>query len=380
MAYLTQMTPFTFLTPSRLHCAPGSATDGTLATEARKQGKRPLIVHGGSLRKSGVLDTILATLPEAATHEAPSREPTLADADAAMQAARDANADSILAIGGGSALDVGKTAALAPLNRTAREFLSGAASATDPLALPILAVPTTAGTGSEATVSVVFTDPEAVKKASFRGESLLPKTVILDAELLKTCPKHVLAHSSLDAWVQALESFMSVGANLLTRALAGQAAGIFRYTLLPSLSNGTTEELSELLLGSYMAGVALNTSRLGLVHGLAHPLGARTGAAHGLLCGLLFPHVLRFNTSEPRVANDLSELFLYTGHNSAEPFLRFPEDVLRLIGSPTQLSELGVVESDLLAIAAESMPSGSTKANPRPVSEEDALAVLRAAF
>lgn len=380
MAYLTQMTPFTFLTPSRLHCAPGSATDGTLATEARKQGKRPLLIHGGSLRKSGVLDTILATLPEAATHEVPSREPTLADADAAMQAARDANADSILAIGGGSALDIGKTAALAPLNRTAREFLAGTASATDPLALPILAVPTTAGTGSEATVSVVFTDPDAVKKASFRGESLLPKTVLLDGELLKTCPMSVIAHSGLDAWVQALESYMSVGANVLTQTLAGQAAGIFRYTLRRCLLNGSTDNLSELLLGSYMAGVALNTSRLGLVHGLAHPLGARTGAAHGLLCGLLFPHVLRFNMSSSKAAHDMSALYLYTGQNSAEPFLLFPIGVLNVAESPTRLSELGVQESDLPAIAAESMPSGSTKANPRPVSEKDALEVLQAAL
>ncbi|MGC4045261.1 MAG: iron-containing alcohol dehydrogenase [Armatimonas sp.] len=376
MAYLTQMTPFTFLTPSRMHCGPGSATDGTLATEARKQGKRPLIVHGGSLRRSGALEAILATLPEATTYEVPSREPTVEDADAAMAAAKEANADMILAIGGGSALDVGKTAALAPLNRTTREFLSGQASATDPRALPILAVPTTAGTGSEATVSVVFTDPDAVKKASFRGESLLPKTVILDAELLKTCPLDVMAHSSMDALVQAIESYMSIGANLYTRPLAAQAAESIYQAIRGFSSVTTSDDLTELLMGSYMAGVALNTSRLGLVHGLAHPIGAHTGAAHGLLCGLLMPHVLSFNVPN---GGGIDGLTRYTS-KGMEDYSRLFTDVLEIVDSPTKLSELGVKESDLPAIAAESMPSGSTKANPRPVSEADALAVLQAAF
>ncbi len=368
------MTPFTFLTPARLVCALGSATDGTLAAEAARLGKRPLLIHGGSLRKSGALEEILKTLHAenltVATHEVPSREPTLSDADAAMISAKDC--DSVLAIGGGSALDVGKCAALAPLKRSAREFLSGAARAESVLALPILAAPTTAGTGSEATVSVVFTDPDAIKKASFRGESLLPKTVILDGTLLQTCPKSVIAHSGLDAFVQAVESYISLGANPYTRALAVQAVGSLPFSLLRVLrGQGSDDQYQEMLLGSYLAGVALNTSRLGLVHGLAHPLGARTKAPHGLLCGLLMPHVLRFN--EPVIGKRLIE-------QSLDDSIHYFDNILSLSESPTRLSEMGVVESDLPAIAAESMVSGSTKANPRPVSEADALEVLQAAL
>jgi alcohol dehydrogenase class IV len=295
-----------------------------------------------------------------------------------MESARQCGCDCILAIGGGSALDVGKTAALAPLNRSVRDFLSGAVRATDPRVLPILAVPTTAGTGSEATVSVVFTDPEALKKASFRGDSLLPKTVILDRELLKTCPTSVLAHSGLDALVQSIESYVSRGANRLTDALALEAAILIGQSLPAALRDPDDSRVGEaLLLGSYLAGVALNTSRLGLVHGLAHPLGARTGAAHGLLCGLLMPHVLRFNRGyDLEKSHDLAVALCAPGEDLAG----FLADLLERCECPTRLSSLGVSESDLPIVAAEALPSGSTQANPRPVSEEDALRVLRAAF
>ena len=128
-----------------------------------------------------------------------------------------------------------------------------------------------------------------------------------------------------------------------------------------------------------MAGVALNTSRLGLVHGLAHPIGAITGAAHGLLCGLLMPAVMRFNQDVARKKYERLATTLGIPDGS-EGLIAFTERLLRDIKIPTHLSEIGLKEEDIAYIARESLPSGSTKANPRPVSEADAYSVTMDCF
>ena len=374
------MTPFVFTTPGRTLFQWGAALDGTLAREAMALGRRPLLVCGGSLRASGALDAILDTFEAlsltATVHSGVAPEPTVDDADAAMASA--AGCDCIVGIGGGSVLDVAKAAALVRLGRRTGEYLSGAAPAPQRGGLPIVAVPTTAGTGSEATIVAVFTDSADARKASFRGAALLPATVLLDASLTLSCPPEVTARSGLDAFVQAVEAYVSRGASRLTDALALEAAILTGENLLRAVRDPQSRPAREaMLLGGYMAGVALNTARLGLVHGLAHPLGAKTHAPHGLLCGILLPHVLRFNRGHDlEKSHDLAVALSAQGEDLA----RFAESLLAGCGAETRLSQLGVSESDLPALAIQSMESGSTKANPRPVSEADALEVLRAAL
>lgn len=375
----------------------GGASNGHLADEAKRLGTHPLVVAGNSLVKSGMLDTILATLHKAGlsptVHTGVPPEPDLDALQAAMNAAE--GADSVIAIGGGSVLDVAKgAAALSGTGYDAREYHRGKAAVPETISRPILAVPTTAGTGSEATWVGVYTDKEAGRKASIRGGSMMPVTAFLDAELTVSCPPTVTAYSGLDAFVQAVEAYTSIGANPLTDSLALEATGL-TADYLPMAYNDGTNPLGreKMLLGSYMAGVALNTSRLGLVHGLAHPIGAITGAAHGLLCGLLMPAVLRFN-SKCDDKTDLKFLTLY--HRM--PFSRdlesveaeaddddFPvaeniaqqvEHYLHIFKVPTRLSEIGLREEHFNAVVKEAMVSGSTKANPRPVTEADARAVL----
>ena len=374
------MTSFTFTAPGRTICQWGAALDGTLAREALALGKRPLLVCGNSLRASRTLDAILDTFEAinlvTTIHGGVTPEPSIDDADAAMASA--SGCDCIVAIGGGSVLDVAKAAALVRLGKSAGEYLRGSALSPERGGLPILAVPTTAGTGSEATVSVVFTNPSGPRKASFRGAALLPTTVILDAQLSVGCPPIPTAHAGMDAFVQAVEAYTSRGASRLTDALALEAAILTGENLPVVLRDPENRDAREaMLLGSYMGGVALNTARLGLVHGLAHPLGAKTGAPHGLLCGLLLPHVLRFNRGHDlEKSRDLAVALSTPGEDLA----LFAENLLASCDVPTKLSQLGVRESDLPALAAEAMPSGSTKSNPRPVTEADALEVLRAAF
>jgi alcohol dehydrogenase class IV len=376
---------FTFVTPPRLVVGWGAATDDRLVSEVKRLGKRPLLVAGKSLRKSGALDTILANLAkagiEAITHEGVPPEPDITALQIAMEAVEAAQADMVIAIGGGSVLDVGKAAAaLAGTGYTARDYFTGIAKVPEAISRPIIAVPTTAGTGSEATwVSVLVdkaTGEQYSRKASIRGGSMMPQVALLDAELTVSCPASVTAYSGMDAFVQAVEAYTSIGANPLTNALAYPAALMTGDNLLLAYNEpGNRTARESMLLGSYMAGAALNTSRLGLVHGLAHPIGAVTGAAHGLICGILMYPVTHFNYETVKEAY---RAVFQAGFGWSSELLAVAwwDNQLEQMHVPTRLSEIGVREEHLDYIAAESMKSGSTKANPRPVTLEDARTVL----
>jgi alcohol dehydrogenase class IV len=357
---------------------------------AARCGRRPLLVAGSALRRAGRLELLVENL--AATglrpclHGGVPAEPSLADLQRAMDACAAAKADLVIAIGGGSVLDIGKaTAVLAGSGRTAAEYFAG-----HPLpdtGRPIIALPTTSGTGSEVTRVCVLSDPEHRRKASIRADSMLPRIALVDPELTITCPPAVTAHSGMDALVQAIEAYVSNGANPLTDSLALEAARLAAGALEPAVLDGTNRPAREAMaLGSLMAGLALNTARLGLVHGLAHPIGALTGAHHGLLCGLLLPAVMEFNT--PAAEGKYASLARALGAASpdlgnaaaASGLVSFIRDLNQRVGIPARLEAVGLTRDTLAYVAAEAMPSGSTRANPRPVSEAEARAVAEAAW
>jgi alcohol dehydrogenase class IV len=372
---------FTFNTPPKIIFGWGAA--GKLPAEAARLGKRPLVVTGRSLRASGALARILARLREAglepSVYEGVPPEPGVEALQACMDAVGDA--DSVLAIGGGSVLDVAKgAAALGGTGVTAQEYFSG--KPVPETGRPILALPTTSGTGSEVTWVCVLVEKETRKKASIRGPGMMPAVAIVDPELTVSCPPTVTAYSGMDAFVQAVESFTSRGANPMTDALSLQAAKLAARWVETAVREPENREAREAMaLGSMMAGIALNTSRLGLVHGLAHPLGAVTGAAHGLLCGLLMPPVMRFNreAAAPKYARLAEELALVPPRTypeaAVDALIRFTENLLKKVSIPLRLGEVGFKPEDLDWVAQETMPSGSTEANPRPVTEEEAREV-----
>lgn len=370
---------FTFATPPRLIVGWGAATDGRLVSEARRLGRRPLLVIGKSLRSNGTLETLLKNLKDGAMkitlHERVPPEPDIEDLQAAMSAADAAQADFVIAIGGGSVLDVAKgAAALSGTDVAAADYFSGQVPVPEKCSRPILAVPTTAGTGSEATWVGVYVDRINNRKASIRGGAMMPTTTVLDPQLSVTCPPHVTANSGMDAFVQAVEAYTSSGANVMTDALALEAAILTGRNLLRAFREPNHREAREkMMLGSYLAGAALNTSRLGLVHGLAHPIGAVTDAAHGLICGLLMPAVMRYNSSVSREKYAVVAAGL--GLPPETNLLAFTEDLLREMRIPSRLSDIGLRETDLDYVVKEAMTSGSTKANPRPVTEAEARQV-----
>lgn len=376
---------FTFQTPPKIVFGWGQLEQ--LPAEAARLGQSPLVVCGKSLRASGALERILESLRAAglapAEYVGVPPEPGIEDLQACMEAVGDA--DSIIAIGGGSVLDVAKgAAALAGTGATAREYFAG--KPVPDTGRPILALPTTSGTGSEVTWVTVLVDHETRRKASIRGPGMMPAVALVDPQLTVTCPAHVTAASGMDAFVQAVEAFTSRGANPMTDSLALEAAKLTARWVEAAVRDPEDRDAREgMALGSMLAGIALNTSRLGLVHGLAHPLGAVTGAAHGLLCGLLMPPVMRFNQEVSgvkylRLAEELSLVPPRTYPEAGTAALiRFTEDLLRRLHIPLRLGEIGFRTEDLEWVAQETLPSGSTRANPRPVTLEDARAVAAGA-
>jgi alcohol dehydrogenase class IV len=372
---------FTFQTPPKIVFEWGALRQ--LPGEAAALGKRPLVVCGRSLRASGALERVLDGLRAAgldpALHEGVPAEPGLEALQACMDAAT--GCDSVIAIGGGSVLDIAKgAAALADTGATARDYFAG--KPVPDTGKPLVALPTTSGTGSEVTWVCVLVDHETRRKASIRGPGMMPRVAIVDPELAVSCPATVTAYSGADAFVQAVEAFTSRGANPMTDALALEAVRLTARWLETAVAEPEHREAREAMaLGSMLAGIALNTSRLGLVHGLAHPLGAVTGAAHGLLCGLLMPPVMEFNrdvagVKYARLAEELDLVPPGSDEGKAvDALIAYTKTLLTRVGVPLRLGAVGFDPVDLDWVAQETMPSGSTKANPRSVSIDDAHAV-----
>ena len=348
------------------------AGDGSikrLIGEAMVFGVRGVVVHGRSLVAGGGLEAIMAVAPQGAEvvsycHE--GREPTLQDVDRLREFLVESGCDWVAAVGGGSVVDLAKAAAgLRDAPLPTGDYQRGAKIAAS--VVPLIAAPTTAGTGSEATVVSVLTDPERELKQSIRHASFMPRLVVLDAELLHSCPRRTIAASGLDAFVQALESYTSRHANGFTRALSELALVAITENLL-AVYSGDFTNAEALLEGSYLAGLALSHARLGLVHGLAHPLGSRWHAAHGLTCAVCLPPVLDFN--RPVIGAALEDLRLRLGIDVERQVADWMDEMK--LESPFA----GEAICDREAIIRETLTSGSTAANPRAVTAEDVEVLL----
>lgn len=347
-----------------------------LPAECSRFGNRGLLVHGGSLRRRGKIGKIVASAPpsmEVVTWEHPGGEPTLRQLDALLDAARSEKPDWVAAIGGGSVIDLAKgCAGLYSEHGNVTAYHDGAPITTK--GLPFIAAPSTAGTGSEATKVSVLTNEETGIKKSFRSPHMMARLIILDPGLLKGSPKNVIAHAGMDALTQAIESYTSTGATWFTRQMAHEGVRLLFANLVSAYeTEGEDQEAAEaILLGSYLTGMAFSSSRLGVVHGLAHPLGARYKLPHGLACAACLPYVLTYNREA--MGEDYETLSRAAG-----------TDLLAAVAG--LLADLDITNPfkgrgfyDLDGMIKEVLASGSTMHNPRKVTESDARALIRELF
>jgi len=372
--------------PRILHGRGCFAELGRVAAELSD--KAAVVSGGGSLARAGVIDRALGLLAEAkvetVTIDGVKPDPDLATVDLIRERLFESGATVVVSIGGGSVIDAAKAAAgLAAEDGPAVEFQQGGRGGRSPetKGMPHVAVPTTAGTGAEATPNAVITNPDVPEKKSIRGPGFMPAAAIVDPELLVTLPARPTAESGMDALVQAVESATSIHATELTRALSRAAAALVAEGLPAAVADGADLDAREKCsMGSLMAGMALANARLGVVHGLAHPLGARYGLSHGLVCGVLLPAALRLNAAaaadEYGVLERACGVRGSGGDTAGERLAAWVEWLLGETGLPTGLSRAKIPAGDFAALASESMGSGSLKANPLEITEDHLVAIL----
>lgn len=289
------MSPFEFSTASRILFGPGKLNE--LEAIVRELGQRVLLVVGArSAEQSGLLARLQQLLPVRALARC-AREPQIDDVDSAVAAARDVGCDVVVAVGGGSVLDCGKAAAGMLTNEgSLADYLEGIGTGRviEQRPLPMIAVPTTAGTGSEVTKNAVLSGPGY--KKSIRHRWLIPDVALVDPELTLGAPQQVTAACGMDALTQLIEAHLSTGASPLTdgMALRGiEAIGRGLVTCCDGPDNPRARE--DVALGSLLGGICLANAGLGAVHGLASPIGALSPAGHGAVCAALLEPVTRTN-------------------------------------------------------------------------------------
>jgi alcohol dehydrogenase class IV len=392
---------YDFTAPAVVHFGWGRRSElaGVIRSAAGASCRRAVVVCGSkTLAASTVyrelLDGLAASGIEIAVTIAASREPTVADVDAATDAILSAQGDRpevVLAIGGGSAIDLAKAAAAMatqPHSRQIRDYLEGIGRGLqlEAAPLPVVALPTTGGTGTEATRNAVITASDPTCKKSLRSLSLVPKAVLIDPELGVTVSPEVTAWSGMDAITQLVESFVSCRRSSLPQALAREALPSAWTSLPVAVRNGANRPAREALAhAAFVSGLCLANAGLGLAHGVAAALGSLHGVPHGLACATLLPLAIRANLNSVRGL--YGELAVLVGVARAEDdpelaaplFLDAVYGLLFELGIPERLAAFGVKRTHLDAIA-EGSRGNSLNGNPRTVSTEELRKLLESAL
>ena len=385
------MTPFIFSTTKSIVFRPGAAAE-MAAVAGALLGPRVLVVTDPGLRKLGLCDPALASLQGAGAaltvFDGVEPDPSQATLMAAVEAGRAAGVTGVLGFGGGSSLDVAKLAALLLGSGEDLEAAWGVGNAKGPR-LPLVLVPTTAGTGSEVTpVSIITVGAE--EKRGVSSPVILPDIAVLDADLTLGLPGPITAATGVDAMVHAIEAYASANPNNnpLARMLAREALRLLGANIETVMAEpGNRDARGAMLLGSMLGGAAFANSPVAAVHALAYPLGGIFHIPHGLSNALVLPHVLRFNA--PVAAGQYAEIAADAFPTLAEiglqarcdAFIAELEALAVRLKMPLRLREVGVPEDALPRLASEAMKQTRLLVNnPRAVSEADALAIYREAW
>ena len=384
------MQGFEFNTVRQIISGAGSAM--TLANQCRSLGiTRPLMVTDPGLMAIDLVPPVLEALSaegfECVLFDQVREDPPEATVLAAAELGKSQGVDGVIAVGGGSSMDVAKVVAVLLAGKQALAQLYGVGNAQGPR-LPLVLVPTTAGTGSEATPVAVITTGETTK-AGVSSPVLLPDVAVLDAELTLGLPPAVTAMTGVDAMVHAIEAYTTRHLkNPISDNLARQALELLARNIRTAVHDGGNREAREnMLLGACLAGQAFANAPVAAVHALAYPLGGHYHIPHGLSNSLVLPAVLEFNTgSACGLYAELAEIVVGSPlQGSAEAktaamvqALRALIDELKL---PATLQAAGVDEDKLEMLAEDAMLQQRLLVNnPRDVGYEDALAIYRAAY
>lgn len=380
----------TFYCPTRLYMGTGSHSRITELLRQQDCKRLFITVDGALLRTefyAGIERLLAAEGVAIANYSDIEPDPSAHTVARAFEACQAHGATMLLAIGGGSTIDVAKAVGILATNGGRIHDYEGIEKFSTP-GLPLIAIPTTAGTGSEISGSCVITDTEANRKMSIRHAALNPAAyAILDPLALRTVPAHVAAHSGMDAFVHAFESYISRQANLVTDAINLQAIGLLAANLRPFVANRENLDAGlNMLTGSALAGMTFGQTGLGNVHCMARFVGAACHVSHGLSNAVCLPEVARFNLA----ANPAK--FAQIARAMGRPVQGWPEldaaraavdaiiELCQDLDIPPRLRDIGATESMLDEMAKACSEAGYNRWNPRHTSLADFRGLFARAF
>jgi len=384
-------TKFEFATAKKIIFAEGSAKK--IADNALKLGKKPLIVTGKNKNRCNFLlddftkkDIKFEIFPV-------NGEPTTKVVTECLNLAKHSKTDVIIGIGGGSAIDTGK--AVSALITNGGELLDyleviGRDKPIKKPTIPFIAVPTTAGTGTEVTKNAVIKSNEHSVKVSLRSPFMLPDIAIIDPLLTYSMPKEVTASTGLDAFTQVIEPYVSIKANMLTDAICKEGIKRISRSLLKAFHNPKDKNAKEdMCIGSLFGGIALANAKLGAVHGFAGVMGGMIDAPHGVICGTLLPYVIKANIKALEERKPLSEVFkkyekvakIVTKNDKAKPgdLIRWTDELYTKLNMP-RLSELDLKEEQIEELISKAKISNSMQGNPIILTDEELRGIIKDAF
>ena len=338
---------------------------------------RMLLVGSGTVSASEIGKDFIASLGSrvVARHCSVPHDPPLSTVSEIIDLIRQHRINVLLALGGGSVIDASKAAALlAQGNGSVKEYFDGTLPLPEKM-LPMLALPTTAGTGAEITKNAVLTDTEGHLKRAIRSPLMVPAAALCDPDFTIDLPPKVTAESGLDALTQALESYVSSGASEYSRGLAEKATGLILKWLPEAWQNGSNAEARlRMAEGSMLGALAFAQSGLGAVHGLAHPIGHLLNLPHGFTCAVLLPHILEWNL--PACQESMDILARNIGLQQATALLEQVKKLLQTLQIPDNFAAFGLTAKDFPYIV-KNCRSGSMKANPRAMSDAEVEQLLQ---
>jgi alcohol dehydrogenase class IV len=312
-------------------------------------------------------------------------EPDVQSIEAGVETARNANCDCVIAVGGGSALDSGKAiAALLTNGGSVMDYVEvvGAGKPITRPTAPLIAIPTTAGTGAEVTRNAVISVPDKQVKVSMRSPHMLPAVALVDPALTYSLPSDVTASTGLDALTQLIEAYTCNRSNRLSDAFALSGLKCAGRSLLTAFNDGSPAARSEMAYASLCSGLALANSGLGAVHGFASVLGGRYPISHGVCCAALLPHVVKANRTALQAREPHSpiikryaeiESLLSDGNDLGETL----DNLVEALKVP-RLSAFGITTNDIPDLVAQSQKASSMKANPIVLTDGELFAILAA--
>jgi alcohol dehydrogenase class IV len=382
---------FEFATATRIVFGPRALSG--LGEMAAGMGRRALLVTGRTTERAEAARERLEAAGVASVVFAVTSEPTVGDVRRAADLARSEGVEIVVACGGGSAIDGGKAvAALLGNGGDPLDYLEvvGRGQPLTKPSLPFVAIPTTAGTGSEVTRNAVLASPEHRVKASLRSPLMLARAAIVDPDRLLGLPPPVVAASGLDAFAQLVEPFVSVRANPMVDALCREGLVRSARSLRRAFDGDSSEAVRvDLALASLFGGLALANAGLGAVHGFAAPAGGMFGAPHGAACAALLPAVLRVNLaalSSRRPASPAVERYreiaaIVTGRPDAvaEGGVDWVTALVRALSIPG-LSRWGATEADVAQLVAKARAASSMKGNPIELEESELAEIARSSL